>query len=205
LSTDISAFWEVMDLEMPDCEVVLTAKGYKLDGAKGLKTVLRITDSGGNTPKSVDYLQPLDKIPLFVEFSDLQAQHIRCSATRESLDLGGLSKSERNRVSSKISTDTEILNELRGKIVDTDFIFREISDKSLLDGLPELHGGHILVVWHQRSSLSKVDTAKLLEGLRGRLLAELGRYNLRFLNVPLHFLTVEAYALRYGCPTASDT
>lgn len=205
MSTDISAFWEVIDLEMPDCEVVLTAKGYKLDGAKGLKVVLRVIDDAGNTPKSVDYLQPLDKIPLFVEFSDLQAQHIRCSATRKSLDLGGLSKSERKRVLSKISTDNDILNELRGKIVDTDFIFREISDKSLLDGLPELHGGHILVVWHQRSSLSKVDTAKLLDGLRGRLLAELGRYNLRFLNVPLHFLTVEAYVLRYGCPTVSDT
>lgn len=205
MSTDISAFLEVIDPEMPDCEVVLTATGYKLDGANGLKVVLRVIDDAGNTPKSVDYLQPLDKIPLFVEFSDLQAQHIRCSATRKSLDLGGLSKSERKRVLSKISTDNDILNELRGKIVDTDFIFREISDKSLLDGLPELHGGHILVVWHQRSSLSKVDTAKLLDGLRGRLLAELGRYNLRFLNVPLHFLTVEAYVLRYGCPTASDT
>ncbi len=105
---------------MPDCEVVLTAKGYKLDGAKGLKVVLRITDNAGNTPKSVDYLQLFDKIPLFVEFSDLQTQHIRCSATLESLDLGGLSKSERKRVSSKISSDTDILNELRGKIVDTD-------------------------------------------------------------------------------------
>lgn len=56
MSTDISVFWEVIDLEMPDCEVVLTAKGYKLDGAKGLKVVLRITDNAGNTPKSVDYL-----------------------------------------------------------------------------------------------------------------------------------------------------
>lgn len=204
MSTDISAFLEVIDHEMPNCGVVLTAKGYKLDGVRGLKVVLRITDNAGNTPKSVDYLQFFGETPLFVEFSDLQAQHIRCSETLESLDFGGLSKSERKRVSSKISTDTEILSELRGKIVDTDFIFREISDKSLLDGLPELHGGRILVVWHRRSSLGEVDTARLLDGLRGRLMAELYRCNLRFLNVPLHFLTAEEYVRRYGCPTTSN-
>lgn len=126
---NIVEFKELMQHEIPECPVVLTSEGYKLDGQHGIKSALRILDRNGGTPKSCDYLQPYEDTLLLVEFSDLAAQHRRCGATLETLNLTVLSRSERNRVEDRLGAEEEIKNELRDKIRDTDFILREVNSR----------------------------------------------------------------------------
>ncbi|WP_304677406.1 hypothetical protein [Neisseria bergeri] len=199
---NIVEFKELMQHEIPECPVVLTSEGYKLDGQHGIKSALRILDRNGGTPKSCDYLQPYKDTLLLVEFSDLAAQHRRCGATLETLNLTVLSRSERNRVEDRLGAEEEIKNELRDKIRDTDFILREVNSRQMLEGLPDLQvcRFHIFIVWHPLDNpLEKYDTARLLDGLRLKLDADISRCLLGyFTDVPIHFLTVEAYEARYG-------
>nr|DAR29836.1 MAG TPA: hypothetical protein [Caudoviricetes sp.] len=199
---NIVEFKELMQHEIPECPIVLTAEGYKLDGQHGVKSALRILDRNGGTPKSCDYLQSYKDTLLLVEFSDLAAQHRRCGATLETLNLTVLSRSERNRVEDRLGAEEEIKNELKAKIHDTDFILREVLSRQMLEGLPDLTTCrfHIFIVWHPSDKpLEKYDTERLLDGLRLKLTAEVSRCPLGYLtDAPVHFLTVEAYEARYG-------
>lgn len=199
---NIVEFKELMQHEIPECPIVLTSEGYKLDGQHGIKSVLRILDRNGGMPKSCDYLQPYKDTLLLVEFSDLAAQHRRCEVTLEALDLSPFPRSERNRVEDRLGAEGEIKNELRAKIHDTDFILREVLSRQMLEGLPDLQTCwfHIFIVWHPSDrSLGKHDTARLLDGLRLKLEGEVSRCSLDYLtDAPVHFLTVEAYEARYG-------
>ena len=110
---NIIEFKELMQHEIPECPIVLTSEGYKLDGQHGIKSALRILDRNGGMPKSCDYLQPYKDTLLLVEFSDLAAQHRRCEVTLEALDLSPFPRSERNRVEDRLGAEGEIKNELR--------------------------------------------------------------------------------------------
>nr|DAS32935.1 MAG TPA: hypothetical protein [Caudoviricetes sp.] len=203
---NIVEFKELMQHEIPECPIVLTSEGYKLDGQHGIKSALRILDRNGGTPKSCDYLQPYKDTLLLVEFSDLAAQHKRCGvtlkATLKALDLTAISRSERNRVANRLGAEGEIKNELKAKIHDTDFILREVLSKQVLEGLPDLTACrfHIFIVWHPSDEpLEEYDTERLLDSLRLKLTAEVSRCPLGYLmDAPVHFLTVEAYEARYG-------
>jgi len=59
---------ELMDHEIKDLNIKLTASGYKLDGKQGIKIGLKF-----NKLKSVDYISDDEKLRL-VEFSDLYSQ-----------------------------------------------------------------------------------------------------------------------------------
>lgn len=199
---NIVEFKELMQHEIPECPVVLTSEGYKLDGQHGIKSALRILDRNGGTPKSCDYLQPYNGALLLVEFSDLAAQHRRCGATLNALDLSPFPRSERNRVADRLGAEGEIKNELRAKIHDTDFILREVRSRQMLEGLPDLQACrfHIFIVWHPSDEpLGEYDTGRLLDGLRLKLEGDVSRCSLDYLtDAPVHFLTVEDYEARYG-------
>ena len=206
---NIVEFKELMRHEIPECTIVLPSEGHKLDGQHGIKSVLKILDRNGGAPKSCDYLQPYKDTLLLVEFSDLAAQHRRCEETLKALNLSVLSRSERNRVADRLGAEGEIKNELRAKIHDTDFILRKVRSRQMLEGLPDLQACrfHIFIVWHPSDEpLEEYDTARLLDGLRLKLDAEVSRCSLDYLTDALvHFLTVEAYEERYGKPSGGPS
>lgn len=194
----LADFLEVMQHEMQDCNITLSAKGYRLDGEKGVKSALGIRDANGGVPKSCDYMQESEAGLLFVEFSDFERQMQQQQQTAQAVrNTPGIQRSERKRVNNLLAIDRQLQTELSAKVCDTDFILREVVDKKLLPDIPDLERPrHILVVWHERGG---VDTARLLDSMLTRLKGELSRANLRYLEYRnLYCLSLDQYQQQYG-------
>ncbi|QMT41117.1 hypothetical protein [Neisseria shayeganii] len=193
----LADFLEVMQHEMQGCGITLSAKGYRLDGKKGVKSALGIRDANGGVPKSCDYMQESEAGLLFVEFSDFERQVQQQQKTLASVSKVPLQASEQKRVRRLLAVDRQLQTELYAKVCDTDFILREVVNGKLLPDLPNLsQPRHVLVVWHERGG---VDTARLLDSMLLRLKGELSRANLRYLE-PRHLycLSLDQYQQQYG-------
>lgn len=198
-------FLKQMDHEIPSCCIQLSSNGYKIDGTDGLKTKLRIVDSCGKTPKSLDYIREYNNKLFFIEFSDLVSQHKQQQNTYKIIkgSLKKCYKSERKRLNRILSFSTQIKDEISQKINDTDFILREIISKNLITDFIDikLYGDiFIFIVWNSEESEIGIDTARMLDELRSSIKSLISRFNLEYLFKPMTkilFLTILEYKNRY--------
>lgn len=195
---DFECFKEVMQHEIPQCSTQLSAFAYKVDGKTGIKMALNIRDGGGNHSKSCDYFYPYAQKQFCVEFSDLFQQQQNVQQRNQKLDLAILKSkiSEYKSVCKLLSFENELLNEMIGKVSDTDFILRYLDQQK--HQAEFLHPQTaFLIVWHNPDNLS-VDLARLLDDLSGRIKSDLSRKNLKFIPAnSLFFVTLEDFIHRY--------
>ena len=190
-----------MQHEISSCCIILSSYGYKLDGDNGIKTKLRIVDSGNNSPKSFDYIQLYNNKIFFIEFSDLEAQYSQLNGRHSNVQerIKDLPLCDYRSINKILRAERLIEDEVTGKINDTDFILREIVNNELLQNFVDLaKERHIFIVWHSKNSYG-IDLARIFEDLRGKIISKISRFNLEYMGgIPIYFLTVETFQAEYG-------
>lgn len=194
-------FKEQMQHEISSCCIILSSYGYKLDGNNGIKTKLRIVDSGNNSPKSFDYIQLYNNKIFFIEFSDLEAQYSQLNGRHSNVQerIKNLPLCDYKSINKILKAERQIEDEVTGKINDTDFILREIVNNELLQNFVDLEKErHIFIIWHSTNPYG-IDLARIFEDLRGKIISKISRFNLEYMGgIPIYFLTVETYQTEYG-------
>ena len=194
-------FKEQMQHEISSCCIILSSYGYKLDGNNGIKTKLRIVDSGSNFPKSFDYIQLYNNKIFFIEFSDLEAQYSQLNELHFKVQgrIKDLPPRDYRSINKILNAECQIEKEVTGKINDTDFILRKIVQNGLLENFVDLtKDKHIFIVWHSNNP-NEIDLVRIFDDLRSKIISKISRFNLMYMgDIPIHFLTVEKYQTEYG-------
>lgn len=194
-------FKEQMQHEISSCCIILSSCGYKLDGNNGIKTKLRIVDSGNNVPKSFDYIQLYNNKIFFIEFSDLEAQYSQLNEWHFNVQerIKDFPPRDYKSINRILKAERQIEEEVTSKINDTDFILREIVKNRSLENFVDLaKDRHIFIVWHSTNP-NEIDLVRIFDDLRGKIISKISRFNLEYMgNIPIYFLTVETYQAEYG-------
>lgn len=205
-------FLESMEHEIKDCSIVLGVDAYRVDDCKGkfdgIRTHCNIRNPESNLQvKTCDYFYiPKEKsLFLCVEFSDLLAQkNIRDESIEKikSLDID-IVRSEKKSIIKKSGSTSLISDEMADKIVNTDFILRELYSgkcgEYIYDAPNENHSKHFLIVYYLHDS-DEIDRARMSDSQNDtfhneeeRLNSKLATHLFAYINNKIHWLEIRTF------------
>lgn len=189
-------FLEPMEHEIKDCSMVLGVDAYRVDDCKGkfdgIRTHCNIRNPENNQKvKTCDYFYIVNEKFLCIEFSDLSAQKSKRDESINKIKKIGIDRSEWINILENSNSDSIISNELFHKIVDTDFILRNLYNgnyNTLIANPPnENHSKHFFIIYFLPNS-SEIDKARLSDSYNDEFKNVIAKLKSKLATLPLQYV-----------------
>lgn len=183
-------FLEPMEHEIKDCSIVLGVSACRVDN-NGIQDHCKVCNPVNNSRiKSCDYFYIVDEQFLCIEFSDLMSQKSKRDDSINKIKKIGIDKSEWKNILENSNSESIISNELFHKIVDTDFMLRNLYDGeygNLIENLPnDKYPKYFFAVYFLPNS-SEIDRARLSDSYNDEFKGVIAKLKSKLATLPLRY------------------